>query len=148
MKNELDSLETDYNKLYRFVSDLSQRTQETNPLEDLQQLQIFVQRLKIQLKDLLCQVADNQTKYSSYTQQVNTYNQSIDHFQVLLQQIIITIDEWKENNPTISIEIVQNTLNSLQGLLHNQATIQRQAHLLHELTETLVDSTINPDAFR
>ncbi len=53
MKNDLDLIESKLNSLNRFASDLSQRTQETDLLEYLQQLQTFIQRLKLLLKDLL-----------------------------------------------------------------------------------------------
>ncbi|CAF4293800.1 unnamed protein product, partial [Rotaria sordida] len=92
MKNDLDLIESKLNSLNRFAIDLSQRTQETDLLEHLQQLQIFIQRLKILLKDLLRKATDGQTKYSLYSQQINNYNELLNECELILNKIINDID--------------------------------------------------------
>jgi len=145
MKNNLDSIEIKLNSLYRFASDLSQRTQETDLLEHLQHLQTFIQRLKVLLKDLLRKATDGQTKYSLYSQQTNTYNQSLDDLEIFLHKIL---HAWNTNNQSISIELIQTTSNDLQSLINNQSTIQHQANLVNEVTESLLDSVENEEFFR
>jgi len=145
MKNNLDSIEIKLNSLYRFASDLSQRTQETDLLEHLQHLQTFIQRLKVLLKDLLRKATDGQTKYSLYSQQTNTYNQSLDDLERFLHKIL---HAWNTNNQSISIELIQTTSNDLQSLINNQSTIQHQANLVNEVTESLLDSVENEEFFR
>jgi len=145
MKNNLDSIESKLNSLYRFASDLSQRTQETDLLEHLQHLQTFIQRLKVLLKDLLRKATDGQTKYSLYSQQTNTYNQSLDDLERFLHKIL---HAWNTNNQSISIELIQTTSNDLQSLINNQSTIQHQANLVNEVTESLLDSVENEEFFR
>jgi hypothetical protein len=145
MKNNLDSIESKLNSLYRFASDLSQRTQETNLLEHLQHLQTFIQRLKVLLKDLLRKATDGQTKYSLYSQQMNTYNQSLDDLERFLHKIL---HAWNTNNQSVSIELIQTTSNDLQSLINNQSTIQHQANLVNEVTESLLDSVENDEFFR
>jgi hypothetical protein len=148
MKNDLDSIESKLNSLYRFASDLSQRTQETDLLEHLQHLQTFIQRLKVVLKDLLRKATDGQTKYSLYSQQTNTYNQSLNDFEIFLHKILDDIQAWNTNNQSISIKLIQTTSNDLQSLINNQSTIQRQANLVNEVTESLLDSVENDEFFR
>jgi hypothetical protein len=148
MKNDLDLIESKLNSLNRFAGDLSQRTQETDLLEYLQQLQTFIQRLKLLLKDLLRKATDGQTKYSLYSQQINTYHQLLNECEILLNKILEDIDVWNNNHKSISLETIQITSNILQSLIHDQSTVQRQANLLDELTEALVDSVENANFFR
>ncbi|CAF5104092.1 unnamed protein product, partial [Rotaria sp. Silwood1] len=147
MKNDLDLIESKLNSLNRFASDLSQRTQETDLLEHLQQLQIFIQRLKILLKDLLRKVIDGQTKYSLYSQQINTYNELLNECELILNNIINDIDLWNTNK-SLSIETLEITSNILQSLINNQSIVQRQTNLLNEVTESLLDSVENANFFR
>jgi hypothetical protein len=148
MKNDLDLIESKLNSLNRFASDLAQRTQETDLLEHLQQLQTFIQRLKLLLKDLLRKATDGQTKYSLYSQQINTYNQLLNECETLLNKISDDIDVWNNNKKSISIETIQTTSNVLQTLINNQSTVQRQVNLLTEATESLLDSVEDANFFR
>ncbi len=148
MKNDLDLIESKLNSLNRFAGDLSQRTQETDLLEYLQQLQTFIQRLKLLLKDLLRKATDGQTKYSLYSQQITTYHQLLNECEILLNKILEDIDVWNNNHKSISLETIQITSNILQSLIHDQSTVQRQANLLDELTDALVDSVENANFFR
>ena len=148
MKNDLDLIESKLNSLNRFAGDLSQKTQETDLLEHLQHLQAFIQRLKILLKDLLRKATDGQTKYSLYSQQLHTYNQLIHHCEVQLNQILEDIEVWNNNKKSISLSTIQTTTNVLQELIHNQPTVQRQANVLNELTESLLDSVEDTNYFR
>jgi chromosome segregation ATPase len=148
MRNDLDLIESKLNSLNRFASDLSQRTQETDLLEDLQQLQTFIQRLKLLLKDLQRKATDGQTKYSLYSQQINTYNQLLDECETILTKIIDDIDVWNNNKKSISIQTIQTTSNILQTLINDQPNVQRQANLLNEYTECLLDSVENTNFFR
>lgn len=148
MKNDLDVIESKLHSLSRFASDLSQRTQETDLLENLQQLQSFIQRLKILLKDLLRRATDGQTKYSLYSQQIDTYCQLLDQSETILNRIIDDIDVWNNNQKSLSLETIQGTSNSLQLLLNSQPVAQRQSILLNEVTESLLDSVENAIFFR
>jgi len=148
MKNDLDLIESKLNSLNRFAGDLSQRTQETDLLEHLQHLQTFIQRLKIQLKDLLRKATDGQTKYSLYSQQMNTYNQLLNDCEVHLNQILDDIEVWNNNKKSISLDTIQTTANILHALIHDQSTVQRQANVLNELTESLLDSVEDSNHFR
>ncbi|CAF3804026.1 unnamed protein product [Adineta steineri] len=147
MKNDFDNIENKLNNLYRFTSDLSQRTQETVLLEHLQQLQRFLQQLKILFKELLRRATDGQIKYSLYSQQINTYNQLINKFESNLNEIINNMNMWNDNQ-SIYIETIKSISNDLQLLINDQSTIQRQLNLLNEITESLVDSVENPEYFR
>lgn len=148
MKNELDLIESKLNSLNRFATDLSQRTQETDLLENLQQLQALIQRLKGLLKDLLRKATDGQTKYSLYSQHMTKYNQLLDECESNLNKIIEDIDVWNDIKKTLSIETVQKTSNLLQALINNQPVIQRQENQFNELTESLLDSVENTSFFR
>lgn len=148
MKNNLDLIESKLNSLSRFASDLSQRTQETDLLEQLQTLQTFLQRLKTHLKDLLRKSTDGQTKYSIYTQQFQTYQQALDQYEALVNQISQEVDTWANPNKSISIETIQRTNDKFKALVQDQISVQRQANLFHELTEALLDSVENPNHFR
>jgi hypothetical protein len=55
---------------------------------------------------------------------------------------------WNNNNKSISIETIQITTNILQALLNEQSSVQRQANLLNEITESLLDSVENANFFR
>jgi hypothetical protein len=148
MKNDLDLIESKLNSLNRFAGDLSQRTQETDLLEHLQHLQTFIQRLKILLKDLLRKATDGQTKYSLYSQQMNAYKQLINDCEKHLNQILEDIEVWNNNKKSISLDTIQTTTNILQTLIHDQPIVQRQANLLNELTESLLDSVEDTNYFR
>ncbi|CAM4782634.1 unnamed protein product, partial [Rotaria magnacalcarata] len=148
MKSDLDLIESKLNSLNRFATDLSQRTQETDLLEHLQQLQAFIQRLKLLLKDLLRKATDGQTKYSLYSQQMHTYNQLLDECELHLNKIIDDVDVWNDNKKSLSAETIQTTSNVLESLINNQPVVQRQANLLNEVTESLIDSVENPHFFR
>jgi len=148
MKNDLDLIESKLNSLNRFASDLSQRTQETDLLEHLQHLQTFIQRLKILLKDLLRKSTDGQTKYSLYSQQINTYDQLLNQCEIILNKILDDINVWNNNNKSISIQTIHTTSTILQSLINDQSTVQRQANLLNEFTESLLDSVENVNFFR
>jgi len=148
MKNDLDLIESKLNSLNRFASDLSQRIQETDLLEHLQELQTFIQRLKLLLKDLLRKSTDGQTKYTLYSQQIEIYNQLLNECDIILNRILDDMDVWNNNNKSISIETIQMTSNILQALLNEQSNVQRQANLLNELTESLLDSVENANFFR
>jgi Mg2+ and Co2+ transporter CorA len=148
MKNELDLIESKLNSLNRFASDLSQRTQETDLLEHLQHLQAFIQRLKLLLKDLLRKATDGQTKYSLFSQQIDTYDQLLNECEILLNTISEDINVWNNNNKSISIETIQTTSNSLQTLINDQSAVQRQVNQLNEVTESLLDSVGDANFFR
>ena len=149
MKNDFDLIESKLNSLHRFASDLSQRTQETDLLEHLQQLQTFTQRLKLSLKDLLHKATDGQTKYSLYSEQINAYNQLLDECDTLLNKIVDDINLWNnDNSKSLSIETIQTTSNVLQSLINNQSRVQRQANLFNDVTESLLDSVENTNYFR
>jgi hypothetical protein len=148
MKNDLDLIESKLNSLNRFAGDLSQRTQETDLLEHLQELQTFIQRLKILLKDLVRKATDGQTKYSLYSQQLTTYNQLLNECEIILSRIVDDVDVWNNNNKSVSIVTIQTTSTILQSLINDQSSLQRQANLLNEVTESLVDSAENSNFFR
>ena len=141
-------IESKFNALSRFASDLSQRTQETDLLEHLQHLQTSIQRLKLHIKDLLSRTTESQARYSSYAQQRHTYEQAIDELQALLDKTLGDANEWTNNRQAVSAAAIQNTSHTLQLLLQDQPAIQRQANLLHELTESLLDSAENAEFFR
>lgn len=148
MKNDLDLIESKLNSLNRFAGDLSQRTQETDLLEYLQRLQAFIQRLKLLLKDLLRKSTDGQSKYLHYTQQITTYTQLLDECETIFHQILSDIDVWNNHRKSISLDTIQTTTNHLQALIHDQSAIQRQANVLNESMEALLDSVENPSHFR
>lgn len=148
MKNDLDLLESKLNSLSRFASDLSQRTQETDLLEHLQNLQAFIQRLKLLLKDLLRKSTDGQTKYSLYSQQIDIYNQSLNECEIILNKILDDMEVWNNNKKSLSIETIHSTSNILQALINEQSAVQHQANTLNELTESLLDSAENANFFR
>ena len=148
MKNDLDLIESKLNSLNRFAGDLSQRTQETDLLEYLQRLQAFIQRLKLLLKDLLRKSTDGQSKYLLYAQQITTYTQLLNECEEIFHQILSDMDVWNQHQKSISLDTIQTTNNHLQTLIHDQPTIQRQANVLNELMEALLDSVANPNYFR
>ena len=148
MKNDLDLIESKLNSLNRFAGDLSQRTQETDLLEYLQRLQAFIQRLKLLLKDLLRKSTDGQSKYLLYAQQITTYTQLLNECEEIFHQILSDMDVWNHHQKSISLDTIQTTNNHLQTLIHDQPTIQRQANVLNELMEALLDSVANPNYFR
>lgn len=148
MKNNLDLIESKLNSLNRFAGDLSQRTQETDLLEYLQRLQAFIQRLKLLLKDLLRKSTDGQSKYLLYAQQITTYTQLLSECEGNFQEILSDVDLWNNQKKSISLQTIQTTTNRLQTLIQEQSPIQRQANLLNELMESLLDSVENPNHFR
>ena len=148
MKNDLDLIESKLNSLNRFAGDLSQRTQETDLLEYLQRLQAFIQRLKLLLKDLLRKSTDGQSKYLLYAQQIATYTQLLNECEGIFDQILSDIEIWNRHQKSISLDTIQTTTNRLQTLIHDQSTVQRQANVLNELMEALLDSVENPNHFR
>jgi hypothetical protein len=148
MKNDLDLIESKLNSLNRFAIDLSQRIQETDLLEHLQEIQTFIQRIKLLLKDLLRKSTDGQTKYNLYSQQIEIYNQLLNECDIILNKILDDMNVWNNNNKSISIETIQITSNILQALLNEQSSVQRQANLLNEITESLLDSVENANFFR
>ena len=148
MKNDLDLIESKLNSLNRFAGDLSQRTQETDLLEYLQRLQAFIQRLKLLLKDLLRKSTDGQSKYLLYAQQITTYTQLLNECEEIFHQILSDMDVWNQHQKSISLDTIQTTNNHLQTLIHDQPTIQRQANVLNELMEALLDSVANANYFR
>ena len=148
MKNDLDLIESKLNSLNRFAGDLSQRTQETDLLEYLQRLQTFIQRLKLLLKDLLRKSTDGQSKYLLYAQQITTYTQLLSECERNFQEILSDVDLWNNQKKSISLQTIQTTTNRLQILIQEQSAIQRQANLLNELMESLLDSVENPNHFR
>lgn len=141
MKNNLDLIESKLNSLNRFATNLSQRTQETDLLEHLQQLQTFIQRLKSLLKDLFRRAADGQTKYSLYSQQPQIYKQLLNECEQWLNDIWMDIETW--NQKPILLNIIQTTSNTLQSLINTQSTIQQQNHLFNEVMKSLLDSVEN-----
>ena len=148
MKNDLDSFESRLNSLYRLTSDLSQRTQETDFSEPLQEQQAFIQRLKLAVKDLMRKATDGQAKYSLYSQHISTYQQLLDAFETSLDHVLAETELWSESSQFISIGNIHAMANALQTLIHEQSSIQRQAQLVYETIESLVDSTDDVSGFR
>ena len=148
MKTELDLVESKLNSLLRFAGDLSQRTQETDFLEHLQQLQTFVQRLKLALKDLLRKGTDGQAKYALYSQQLMIYQQLLDHEEGILTELLSETELWTDPRKLLSIETIQTVSKQLQAMIGDQTTVQRQATTVNEVTEALLDSVENANYFR
>ena len=148
MKNELDSFESRLNSLYRLTSDLSQRTQETDFSEPLQDQQAFIHRLKLSIKDRLRKATEDQTKYSLYAQRIGIYQQVLDGFETRLDRVLTETDLWSEPSRSISMGNIHAMTNALQTLVHEQSAIQRQAQLVHETIEGLLDATDDCSEFR
>ena len=148
MKTELDLIESKLNSLLRFAGDLSQRTQETDFLEDLQHLQTFVQRLKLALKELLRKGTDGQAKYALYSQQLIAYQQLLEHEEGILKELLSEIDLWTDPKKLLAIQTVQTVSKQLQTLIGDQTTVHRQATTVSEATEALLDFVENANYFR
>lgn len=148
MKTNFDCFERKFHSLQRFATDLSHRTQETEILEHFQKIQIRLQLFKSTLKDQIRKTADYQTKYKIYSDQQTHYDQMINEYELNLDEILQDIEQWTNPTSLISRQTIQITSKRLRTFCDEQTKIQRQANVVNELIENLLDSVENNHFFR
>lgn len=150
MKSNFELIEGKFSALQRFATDLSQRTQETDFLEDFHQTQELIQRGKLLWKDLMRKANDYQMKFQIYSEQLTLSRRSIEEMENIGATLSVELDRWKkdEGEESISLERIRRNDKILRDLIDEQTKVQRQMTQLHDFTENLCDSVENPNYFR